>query len=89
MKVTYTGTPEEIEQHEQKKEINENMDKFLPIFMLTAGFLVFVFVGIGIKILLKKDGEFGGTCASNNPMLNTEGEACGLCGASPTEKCAN
>tara|TARA_B110000091_G_scaffold86005_1_gene94422 strand:+ start:445 stop:648 length:204 start_codon:yes stop_codon:yes gene_type:complete len=62
---------------------------FLPIFLLTIGFLVFVFAGIGIKILLKKDGKFSGTCASQSPFLNKEGEACGICGASPEEKCKN
>lgn len=45
------------------------------------------FAGIAIKILLKKDGEFSGTCASNSPFLNTEGEACGFCGALPEEQC--
>jgi hypothetical protein len=45
------------------------------------------FAGIAIKILLKKDGKFAGTCASNNPLVNTEGEACGLCGAKPEEMC--
>ncbi len=45
------------------------------------------FAGIGIKILVKKDGEFSGTCASNSPFLNEEGEACGFCGALPEEQC--
>jgi hypothetical protein len=45
------------------------------------------FAGIGIKILLKKDGEFSGTCASNSPFLNEEGKACSFCGALPDEKC--
>ena len=45
------------------------------------------FAGIAIKILLKKDGQFAGTCASNSPFLNKEGEACGLCGARPEEQC--
>jgi len=62
---------------------------FLPVFLITIGFLVFVFGGIGIKILLKKNGKFSGTCASQSPFLNTEGESCGLCGASPEEKCKN
>ena len=46
-----------------------------------------VFAGIGIMILLKKNGEFAGTCASQNPFLNKEGESCSLCGAKPEEKC--
>ena len=63
------------------------MDNFLTLFLISSGFLVFVFIGIGIKILLKKNGEFSGTCASQNPFLNKEGEACGFCGAEPDEKC--
>tara|TARA_B110000090_G_scaffold194107_1_gene228936 strand:+ start:288 stop:455 length:168 start_codon:yes stop_codon:yes gene_type:complete len=51
--------------------------------------LAFVFAGIGVKILLKKNGKFAGTCASQSPFLNEEGEACGICGASAEEKCKN
>ncbi len=43
--------------------------------------------GIGIKLLLKKDGRFSGTCASNSPFLNKDGQACGFCGAMPEEQC--
>ena len=60
---------------------------FLPVFLITIGFLVFVFAGIGIKILFKKNGKFSGTCASQSPFLNTEGENCSYCGASPEDKC--
>lgn len=45
------------------------------------------FAGIAIKLLLKKDGQFTGTCASNSPFLNKNGEACGMCGAKPEEQC--
>jgi hypothetical protein len=45
------------------------------------------FAGVGIKILLKKNGKFAGTCASNNPLLNKDGAPCGLCGAMPEEQC--
>lgn len=45
------------------------------------------FAGIAIKILVKKDGQFSGTCASNSPFLNKQGEACGMCGAMPEEQC--
>ena len=51
--------------------------------------LACVFAGIGIKILFKKNGKFSGTCASQSPFLNKEGEACGICGASSEEKCKN
>ena len=63
------------------------MENFLQLFLITIGFMVFVFVAIGIKILLKKNGEFSGTCASQNPYLNKEGEDCGFCGATAEEMC--
>tara|TARA_B110000879_G_C11101029_1_gene483212 strand:+ start:495 stop:692 length:198 start_codon:yes stop_codon:yes gene_type:complete len=55
--------------------------------LLSILLLALAFGGIAIKIWAKKDGEFAGTCASNNPMLQEEGASCGLCGASPEEKC--
>ena len=62
---------------------------FLTVFLITIFMLAFVFAGIGIKLLLKKNGKFSGTCASQSPFLNKEGESCGICGASPEEKCKN
>ena len=62
---------------------------FTIVFLITIFMLVFVFAGIGIKLLLKKNGKFSGTCASQSPFLNKEGEACGICGATPEEKCKN
>ncbi|OUV75904.1 MAG: membrane or secreted protein [Flavobacteriales bacterium TMED123] len=61
----------------------------MKIFLITIGMIALAFAGIAIKILLKKNGKFSGTCASQNPLVNKEGEACGLCGASPEEKCKN
>ncbi len=43
--------------------------------------------GIAIKILIKKNGEFSGTCSSNNPFLNNNNKTCSYCGASPNEDC--
>ena len=62
---------------------------FSTIFLITILMLAFVFAGVGIKILIKKNGKFSGTCASQSPFLNKEGEACGICGAMPEEKCKN
>ncbi|RPG60465.1 MAG: membrane or secreted protein [Flavobacteriales bacterium TMED191] len=45
------------------------------------------FLGICVKILVKKNGQFSGTCASNNPLLNKNGEKCSYCGAEPDEFC--
>lgn len=55
--------------------------------LLTFALLTLAFAGIAIKILLKKNGKFAGTCASQSPFLNKEGEACSFCGALPEEKC--
>ena len=60
---------------------------FLTIFLITIGLLVLVFAGIGIKILIRKNGKFSGTCASQNPLLHNEGEACGYCGKPAGETC--
>ncbi|MFL2573423.1 MAG: membrane or secreted protein [Flavobacteriales bacterium] len=61
----------------------------MKIFLITILMLAFVFIGIGIKIILKKDGEFAGTCASQSPFLNQEGETCGFCGKTADEMCPN
>ena len=42
-----------------------------------------------LKIFLKKNGEFAGTCASQNPDLYKNGEPCSYCGKSQDEKCEN
>jgi len=62
---------------------------FSIIFIITILILGFGVAGIAIKILLKQNGKFSGTCASQSPFLNNEGEACGLCGAEPDERCKN
>ena len=62
------------------------MDVLLATLFLAIAFLGIGFAGIAIKIWAKKDGEFAGTCASNSPFLNEEGEACSLCGALPDQK---
>jgi len=59
----------------------------MQVAILTIVLLGLAFAGIAIKILVKKDGQFAGTCASNNPMLKQEGASCGVCGARPEEQC--
>ena len=48
----------------------------MKLALIAIGLLALGFAGIAIKIWGKKDGKFEGTCASNNPMFNEEGEAC-------------
>ena len=62
---------------------------FSTTFLITLLMIAFAFAGVGIKILLKKNGKFSGTCASQSPFLNKEGKPCGICGAMPEEKCKN
>lgn len=63
----------------------------MQVVLLTIGIFALFFVGLSIRILLKKDGEFKGTCASQNPYLNKEGASCGFCGRTvkPGEDCGN
>jgi hypothetical protein len=55
------------------------------IFIITFILLLLAVAGIAIKIWAKKDGEFAGTCASQSPFLNRDGEACGFCGKTPDQ----
>jgi hypothetical protein len=57
----------------------------MKLLLITLILLALGVAGIAIKIWAKKDGKFAGTCASQNPMLNQEGEACGFCGKAPDE----
>ena len=56
--------------------------KLLLITLLLLGLAV---AGIAIKIWAKKDGKFAGTCASQNPALNKNGDSCGFCGKTPDQ----
>ncbi|CAM4129381.1 MULTISPECIES: membrane or secreted protein [Flavobacterium] len=57
----------------------------MKLILLTIGLLAVAVIGITIKIWAKKDGKFAGTCASQSPFLNPEGENCGFCGKTPEE----
>ncbi|NVK64377.1 MAG: membrane or secreted protein [Flavobacteriales bacterium] len=61
----------------------------MEVVLISILLLALAFGGIAIKIWAKKGGEFAGTCASNNPLLQEEGASCGLCGAKPQEQCLN
>ena len=57
----------------------------MKLILLTIGLLAVAFAGIAIKIWAKKDGKFSGTCASQSPFLNKDGESCGFCGKTPEQ----
>ncbi|MFT4646388.1 MAG: hypothetical protein ACI8RP_001167 [Urechidicola sp.] len=60
----------------------------MKLLFITFGLLALGVAGIAIKIWAKKDGEFSGTCASQSPVLNKDGDVCGFCGKMP-ENCEN
>ncbi len=61
------------------------------LLLITFALLLLAFAGIGIKLWAKKDGKFAGTCASQSPFLNKDGQACGYCGKTPDQfgSCTN
>ena len=58
----------------------------MKLFLLSVLLIGLAFAGIAIKIWAKKNGEFAGTCASQSPFLNKDGEPCGLCGKLPSQQ---
>ena len=57
----------------------------MKLLLITIVLLLFAVAGIAIKIWAKKDGKFAGTCASQSPFLNNQGESCGFCGKTPDQ----
>ena len=65
------------------------MESLVPTLVLTVFVLLLVIAGIGIRILVLKNGEFRGSCSSNNPYMQKEGVDCPVCGKRPEEICPN
>ncbi len=57
----------------------------MELLLITFSLLGLGIAGISIKLWMKKEGKFAGTCASQNPFLNSENEPCGFCGKMPAE----
>ncbi|UII22017.1 hypothetical protein [Fulvivirga ligni] len=59
--------------------------------LLTIGFIGVFFILMSVRLIFIKDGQFKGTCASQNPYLNKEGATCGFCGkkVGEGEACGN
>ena len=59
--------------------------------LLGIGFIAFFFICMSVRLIFLKNGEFKGTCASQNPFLNKEGATCGYCGkaVSSDTQCGN
>ena len=57
----------------------------MKLLLITLALLLLAVAGIAIKLWAKKDGKFAGTCASQSPFLNKEGESCSFCGKTPDQ----
>ena len=55
----------------------------MELFLLCLLLISISFIGIAIKIIVKKNGKFSGTCASQSPFLNNSDKPCGICGKIP------
>lgn len=63
----------------------------MTVTLLGIGFIALFFVLMSVRLILIKDGQFKGTCASQSPFLNKEGATCGYCGKTMDggETCGN
>jgi hypothetical protein len=48
--------------------------------LLAIALVGLFFVGMSVRLILLKKGEFKGSCASQSPFLQKEGATCGYCG---------
>ena len=55
----------------------------MTVVLLAIGLIGIFFILMSVRLIFLKDGKFKGTCASQNPFLNKDGEACGYCGKLP------
>ncbi|MBK7425861.1 MAG: hypothetical protein IPI60_01900 [Saprospiraceae bacterium] len=60
---------------------------FFTVALLSVAIIGLAFALLAIRILLKKNGEFKGTCANNNPFMQKAGVTCGVCGKTAGEDC--
>ncbi len=60
---------------------------FFTVALLSIAIVGLAFALFAVRILLKKNGEFKGTCANNNPFMQKAGVTCGVCGKSAGEDC--
>ena len=55
--------------------------------LVTIAVLGLAFGGMALRVLFVKDGEFRGTCSTNNPMLAKKLGPCVACGKKRGEPC--
>lgn len=52
----------------------------MAVFLVTLAVFALFFLLMSVRLLLVKNGEFRGTCATQSPYLAKEGITCGYCG---------
>jgi hypothetical protein len=60
---------------------------FAIVLLICVVLILFVFVGLGIKLIVKKDGKFEKSCGSIDPKTGKK-TSCS-CGAQEEDKCHN
>jgi hypothetical protein len=60
----------------------------IPVLIVSLVFVLLAFFMFSLRVLFVKEGEFRGTCSSNNGLYEKEGLACS-CGKDPNEPCEN
>ncbi len=58
----------------------------IPTLIISLIVASLFFVGVGIRILVLKNGEFKGTCASQSPFLKNQVGDCQICGKPADEQ---
>lgn len=61
----------------------------MKVFLVIAIALLIIFIGVGINLIIKKNGVAPSSCASSNPMFADENGVCGSCGKQVGEDCKN
>lgn len=61
----------------------------MKLILISVALLALAFAGLAIKILVKKNGKFQGTCASASPHLSNGDGSCSSCGSRPDQRCKN
>ena len=58
-------------------------------FLITCGVMLLLIGLIGVRIILLPNGEFHGTCSTNNQFLRGEDGSCPVCGKNSEDSCPN
>lgn len=59
----------------------------IPVIIVSILIVMLAFASFSVRLIFKKNSEFRGSCASNNPFLQKEGVVCGVCGRKNGEPC--